>query len=486
MQRVEPWELVGASASALALPSAWFCAVAVGAVPDVLDTDAGAGLVHALTTWREGVGAWPAVPFALGLGVLAPLPGVVAARLALAALVGLGGLGAWRMSADRPLEERVAAVGLVQLGPWTTLPLLGADLPGLAFAGLVLALSSPRLGVLGALFGAPVAAASTVLGVARRQPWLLVGALGLAVLQTAPVSGPGGALRASEVPSLGPAYGGEGGAWFPMPPQEARRWAAAAGGTGRWVHPRIVEGAGAPAEYGPDTPAPEVPPLDQLRALAFDAARGTVVADELRAIGLSGALAPIWGVLSWVCLRWAKRRVLVGLATLSALAGIGLGVAMPGPVVPAAGGADLSALVSRLEAAGPGTVMLFPPPEAPYYAGRISADRWTALLGAADRGAATSPALAAALGWRMEYGLDIAAAETLWQARDEALPFIAARDAGVRALVIDRGSVPPYVWNNAEGWIARRLGQPERLGELMFYELPSAVEAFGGGVDVEE
>jgi len=486
VQRVESRELVGGALAALGLPALWCLAAACGWLPDVLDSDAGAGLVCALSAWREGDGAWPAVPLPVLLGAILPLPGVTAARLVIASSVGLGGLAAWRIAASRSLDERVAAVILVQLGPWTTLPLLGADLPGLAFAGLLLALAAPRLGLFGALFGAPVAAASVLLGLARRQPWLLAGVIGLGALATEPLSSPGGALRAAEVPSLGPAYGGEGGAWFPMPPQEARRWESAAAGYGRWVHPRVVEGEGKPVEYGPDAPAPEVSRLDQLRGAALDAARGTVVADELRAIGLSGTTAPLWGVVAWLVIRHGGRRLLMAAAGLAGAAGIGLAMPARSPEVPTPVGADLAAVVSLLDAAGPGAVMLFPPPGAPYYAGRISADRWTALLGAADRESATSPALAAALGWRMEYGLDIAAAESLWLTRSEALPFIAARDAGVRALVIDRGAVPPFVWNNVEGWIARRLGPPERLGELMFYELPVAIESFGGGVGVEE
>ncbi len=495
MQRVEPRELVAASGCA-ALPLAWGWLAATGLLPDVLDSDAGAGLAYAIGAWRGGDFYLPSVPLGVALGVLVPGTPVAAARVVLAAFVWAVGYAGWRLAGDRPVGERVGVAILAQLGPWTTLSLWQADLPALGFAPVMLALCFPRLGLLAGLCGAPAAAAVATIGLLRRRWALAAGAVGLLVLMTAPVEQPGAALRSAAVVSLGPAYGGQGGAWFPMPPQEHARWARASASYGRWVHPRVVEGnTGSGPSKGPDRlDGPQAQAVAEPTGFAAvlstwsGATAGTVIESEQRALGLAGMVAPLWGVLLWLAvLLLGPRGGLPTLALLGSAGGLVLAARAAwhqdsdGPQV---SGADLSAVVSRLQSAEDGAVMLFPPPSAPYFAGRISEDRWRAFLLASDREQATAPALAGALGWRMEYGLDVAAARPTWEARGDALPFVAARDAGIRVLVIDTASDPSFVWQNTEGWIARRVGQPERFGDLAVYDLPSGIEAFGGGEGV--
>lgn len=502
MQRVEPRELVAALGSA-AIPLGWVLAVGAGWLPDVLDNDAGAGLAYAIGAWRQGDVFVPSVPLAVLVGALSGASPVVAARLAIAGLAWLAGYAAWRLAEPRPAGERVGVVLLAQLGPQATLALWHTDVAALTFGPVLFALAFPRLGWLAGLCGAPAAAAVATIGLLRRRWNMLLAAVGLLVLLTPPVDRPGAALRDASVVSLGPAYGGAGGAWFPMPPQEHARWARASASYGQWVHPRVVEGSGAAAsrptrgnQPGGDGPAAHEAPtggaalgLAERVSAWFDAAaRGTVLEAERRALGVAGMVAPLWGILAWLSiLLLGPRGGLPTLALLGSAGGLVLGAReawhreRDGPRVD---GADLASVVSRLDELEPGAVMLFPPPGAPYFAGRVSEDRWRALLLATGREAVTPAALAGALGWRMEYGLDVASAANTWAARDVALPFVDARDAGVRVLVVDTAAAPSFVWDNTEGWIARRLGQPERHGDLALYDLVAGIDAFGGGVGV--
>lgn len=414
MQRLEPREFLAAAGAGL-LPALWLAAVRGGALPDPLDHEAGLALLASLPA------NWPG--FA---------PAILLALAAWAA-----GYGGWRWA--RVLGARPALAGaaalVAQLGPWTTLPLLGADLAGLAVGPVLLGLAHPRLALLVGAWS-PTAAVVVALGGLLRRRWVAV--LALLWLARPPVAAPAAAEPGASVPM----YRAEAGAWFPLPPSESERWLAVAAWTdGRWVHPLSQAVSGSESESLPPMALPmavaqvvvAAPPVDPLAAML--ASLPPALAARLGgAPWAPPAALLLGGVLSAVLRR--RPRWVGGLALLAAAAG---GVALrPGPA-PAV--AELSMAELRAACAG---ALLFPAPEAPWRAGRVPAGRARAAGCRAPE--AKDDATLVLLARLSEAGIDTTAAE-LTTKHDGAELAAALAESG--PVLVDRRSLP--------GWGAARL-----------------------------
>lgn len=465
MQRLEPRELVAAGLAALA-PLAWVLAARAGRAPDVLDGDLGASFVLSLTGLRGGTFGVPASPLGTLLGAgcgLAPLP---AARAVVALALWSAGYGGWRF-ARVFVPERGSVGGLLlalaaQLGPWTVIGLgLGRfSVPALAAlsAGpVLLGLAHPALAP---LFGwwSPATALVTGVGGLVRRRWVA----GLALVALAPlaaasmpgVSSPGGAFAPAPAAHTVPTYAGASEAWFPLPPAESAKWvSASAAYSGRWVHPLSVAVSGFSGDARPTTalplaveaavvPAPTgwvAPSLWAQARLGEGAARAWV-----RGSGMESALVPFGAALLALAAILLGRRAALLPVLPAAAVSAAVVAALPNGVGPArVRTADLMAIAPDLEGA---SVSWFPPPEAPYSAGRVSETQAAALLSVAGASVASAttvdlPTLARTTG----YGLDTLAAQPLTEG-----PWPANLGEPATTLVIDVAALPPWTWTELQ------------------------------------
>lgn len=465
MQRHEPGELlrrqIFAAALAALAPLVWWFAARMGAVPDVLDHDAGARSAIAaegVAGWLAAEGFWP------GSFLGTPVDGV---RCTMAWAAWAAGYGGWRLARAWRPEAGIAAAALAgigaQFGPWTVGPLWMGNLPALAGGPVLLALSMPVLAPALALWSAPAAAVLTVVALARRQRVAIVTALALCVLW-API--PSWAFLGPPSAPSAPVYAGASGAWFPLPPREATRWSASAAWFGgRWVHPvsEAVSGSRSPA------PPPGALPLAIEAAVVPVAARtisptAWVVAKLpegrvrawVRGNGVEAVGAPLLLLAAtWLAVRMRLQGLWAG-ATLAAVAG-GAIAFVPEAQVERISGRDLAAL-GELSS----KTVFFPPPHAPWLAGRWSAAQVEAVGG----GAVLSPAkTVVALSTLCDTSFDAGAAGLAWEARNGGNVREAAAADGVGSVVVDFGALPG--WGQAR--LVRALGEGEGAGSLRVY-----------------
>lgn len=428
MQRVEPRELVAAASAALAPAVAW----AAGGSPDLTGVPAQAGvwvwvpadvrtwtILVGLAVWCAGYGGWR---FARSLGV--------------------GPAGA-------------AALALVaQLGPWSLLAGAEGDLVGLGLGAALLGVAHPALGVV--LGGwSPAVALTIAVAAALRRRWIGLGALVVAagLASTRPSAPP----PAPEVGPSTPTYAAEGGAWFPLPPAEARSWrVAAAAYDGRWVHPL------SPAAGGSESVAMPTQALPLAVATAVVPAAPTPWAPDPRRFGGMGVVAvavPLLVALSAAALRW--RGVAAALLVAVAVAS--------GALVRdrSRGGGPEPLDVDLLTGAHPADVV-FPCPDAPWFGGR-----WEA---AALREHGIGPAPAAAdpvlteLARLSGYGLDSRAAE-----RASAHPKVglaAALAAVPGGVLVDTRALPGWGWARARRELEAAGARVEGEGGLVWVGPP--------------
>lgn len=465
MQRLEPRELVAAGLAALA-PLAWVLAARAGHAPDVLDGDLGASFVLAITELRIGTFVVPASPLATVLGAGCGLAPLVAARALIALALWSGGYGGWRF-ARVFLPERGSFGGLLvalaaQLGPWTVIGLgLGRfgvpSIAALSAGPVLLGLAHPALAsVLG--WWSPATALVTAAGGLFRRRWVAVLALfALAPLAAASLPGassPGGAFVPAPAAHTVPTYAGASEAWFPLPPAESAKWvSASAAYNGRWVHPLSVAVSGFSGDARPTTalplaveaavvPAPTgwvAPSLWAQAHLGEGAVRAWV-----RGSGMESALVPFAVALLALAAILLGRRAAILPVLPAAAVGAAVVAALPNGAGPArVRTADLVAIAPDL---GGAAVAWFPPPEAPYSAGRVSAAQAAALLAVAGASAASAttvdlPILARTTG----YGLDTLAARPLTEG-----PWPTHLGEPATTLVIDVAALPPWTWTELQ------------------------------------
>lgn len=478
MQRLEPRELLRRDGAAVALaallPVVWWWAARSGWVPDVLDHDAGA--VAAVRSLRGAVGGaasfWPASPLGTMLAACLPFSPVVSVRITMALAAWAAGVGGWRLAHQWRPEggtRWAALAGLAaQLGPWTIWPLHSGSVAGLAAGPVLLAFTLPWCAPLLALWSAPVAAILGIEGMISGSRWRRAAWIGCLVLLAPTSQQEGAALRvASESAPSAPAYVGADGAWFPLPPPEAAPWrASAAWFSGRWVHPLSQAVSGSTSRLLP----PGALPL-AIEAASVPATRRTVtpgawlvamlpegrVSAWLRGGGLEGgaAAAAVLAAARFAC-RFADRtwlrRELAALAMLAGLAGF----AVPKPAVGGVSGAELASLCEL-----PGNVLFYPPPAAPWLAGRWS----EAQVGGVAAAPVAPPRTVAALARLSDTSFDTAAAGLAWEARGEGDLLAVAAEEGVDTLVVDLAALPG--WGRAR--LERSVGEAaaNRGGDLL-------------------
>lgn len=411
MQRLEPRELLAALGAGL-LPALWLVAVSGGALPDPLDLPDGLALL----------GAFPA-----GWPTWAP-------RAALALAAWSAGYGGWRWCRVQGASPVVALAGATaaQLGPWTTLPLLHAQLAALAVGPVLLGLAHPALALLAGAWS-PATAGVVALGGLVRRRWVAAFALGWCLR-----SAPGG--EGVPVATSVPMYRSAGGAWFPLPPSESARWREAARWTeGRWLHPLSAAMSGSTSEALPPMALPiavaqaKVPPPP----VEADPAAEVLARLPPRLVARLGGspLAPVVALLLGGLLAALTRRRPRWLAALALLAAAG-GAAAPRPRPAAVGAAELGTACRG--------ALLFPAPEAPWHAGRVPAAR--ARAAGCRAPAPSDDATLVLLARYTEAGIDTAAAQLATEHDGD--PLVAALAASGPVLV-DVAALP--------GWGVARL-----------------------------
>ena len=472
MLRREPGELLRRELAAAGLaalaPLAWWFAARMGAVPDVLDNDAGARSVIAaqrVAAWLDGEGFWPGS--VLGEGMAGFLPGtpVDGVRSVMAWAAWMAGYGGWRLTrAWRPEAGMGAAVlaGMAaQLGPWTVWPLWMGNPPALAGGPVLLALSVPLLAPVFALWSAPAAVLLTAVAIARRQRVAIVTLLALGLLWA---PHPNGAFVGPPSPPSAPVYAGAAGAWFPLPPLEAARWSASSAWFGgRWVHPMSEAVSGSRSH----TPPPGALPL-AIEAAVVPAAARTIsptawvvaklpegrVRAWVRGNGVEAVGAPLLLLVGLLLAARARREG--GWAVLAAAAGCAIAL-VPEAQVQGVAGRDLAALQGFS-----GNTVFFPPPAAPWLAGRWSADQVDAVGGTGVLAPAKTVVALSAL---CDTSFDAGASELAWAARGGADVREAAAADGVGTVVVDFGALPG--WGQAR--LVRALGEGEGSRSLRVY-----------------
>ena len=140
-------------------------------------------------------------------------------------------------------------------------------------------------------------------------------------------------------------------------------------------------------------------------------------------------------VAAWFACRYAERawlrRELAALAILSGLAGF----AVPLPMVGGVRGAELARLGEL-----PGNVLFFPPPSAPWFAGRWS--EWQ--VGAVCNSPVAPARTVVSLARLTDTSFDTAAAGLAWEARGEGDLLEVAASEDVDTLVIDMSALPGW------------------------------------------
>ena len=521
MQRLEPRELVAAGVCAALPLGYWFGAVLGG--PDVLDGAAGGGAVVATAVVREWLagsaaigtaGSFadgpyvPAVPLLSLLAAVLPLGLVSATRFVVAVALWTCGYAGWRVTRTVAPGSgwvggcSVALAAQIAAGRAT----LEADLPAFTAGFVLLTFAHPGFALLAGGMGLPAASAVVAIGAIRRRPLLLLAAVGLAAVLVAASDLPGAALRNVQPVASVPAYGTTSGAWFPMPPAEAVMWTRVEGRAGQWLSPRsaMLVGDAPPAPFIGDGGRPPAPVEPSVHAQSWKVwVRGgaehlesrlegwmPIFGAERRAIGRGIMISPLGAVLLFLALRACERRKLGRFVPVVAggLACAGGGLLWLREIRHDEGvsGRELSELVEVLSAERGGMVLMVPPPSAPYFAGRLRADRWTGVLAASGHSDAAASlagpavALVGELARKAEYGLDVQAAERLWGSPAGPAPVSQAAAAGVRYIVLDRGALPAPAFRLVSGWIERRANVPVAIaGELVVFDLVAGVAAVG-------
>lgn len=456
MQRFEPREFLRHDGAAVALaavfPVVWWVAARSGWVPDVLDHDAGAvAAVRALRGALSGAHPlWPASTLGTIIAAILPASPVEGVRFAMALAAWAAAFGGWRLARawrpDAGVGGAMLAGAVAQLGPWTTWPIITGDLAALGAGPVLLALTLPWSAPLLAFWSAPVAAVIAVEGVFSGSWCRRSAFFGLLVL-AAPASPREGAAfhSAAEATPSSPAYVGAGGAWFPLPPAEAAPWrAAAAWFSGRWVHPMSEAVSGSTSRVVPPGALPLV-----IEAARVPARRRTVTPSAwlvatlpearlgawVRGGGLEATATAVGALLAALACRVADRGLLRGaVSALLILSGVA-GFAVPKAAVGRVSGAELARL-GELR----GNVLFFPPPAAPWFAGRWSESQ----VGGVAASPVAPSRTVVALARLTDTSFDTAAAGLAWEARGESELLDVAASEGVDTLVIDTAALPGW------------------------------------------
>jgi hypothetical protein len=174
----------------------------------------------------------------------------------------------------------------------------------------------------------------------------------------------------------------------------------------------------------------------------------------------------------------------VVVAVTALLAGIGVPLENPRMVAPVTA-VPPDPVREALTTLEPGRLLVFPAPQWPYLQGQRpgAAIAWEAALagqqldtqGDDPAGAALVGALTALTG----VPVDVAAAQLLWESREED-PLKFAAEAGWRYLLVDLDALPPLGRPRLDGWLAQRAGMPvARDGARLLYDLSAGPAGAG-------
>lgn len=493
MQRIQPRELVAAGVCA-ALPAAYWCLATWAGGPDVLDSGSGGGAVVATAIVREWLAGatpigragsfgdaeyFPAAPLLSFLAAFLPLDTLAATRAVVAGAWWVCGYGGYRLARTAAPGSGLVGGYAVALGAQIAAgrATLEADLPAFTAGFLLLALAHAGWGWVVGAMGLPAASAVVTIGFVRRRPGLIFGAVGLAALWVGPTFLPGSARRSVQPVAIAPAYGTAAAAWFPMPPAEAELWQKVEGRSGQWLSPSAVM-VGVRSSWAAKRPGTTW--RDQIEE-KIDGSM-PLISEERRAIGRGTMVSPLGAVLVFLILRWCERRKWGRFVPLVALA-----LATAGGMLvwlrevrhdEGVSGRELAGLVDTFATLPAGDVLLIPPPKAPYFAGRLSDDRWAGVLAAAGRRDAAARTRGPVIGLIGElsrlggYGLDVQAAERLWAYPPQPHQLQLAARADIRLVIIDQGAISREAYQRVAGWLSAQAVVPvATVGELTVFDL---------------
>jgi hypothetical protein len=223
-------------------------------------------------------------------------------------------------------------------------------------------------------------------------------------------------------------------------------------------------------------------------ARAVEALRGWLSADT-RTHGLALSVVPlalgilaIADVASGLAARGRTARVLaVLLAGMVAM----LGVLLENPrLVAFRTMLPPDPALAVLRTGAPGDVLVFPPPQRPWHAGSVAADRIEAELSIVGRRLATpsadTDAAILALAQRADIPVDVQAARVAWEVRSHE-PFAPVPSPAWRWLLVDTSGLPSTATVALDGWLAARVGLPiSRSATRILYDRDALAMAPGG------